>query len=220
LCVFTPQKMDVCHSHPAIHSQMVDNNWAGYAFPVGHQSLSAWARALPGIPGDHGDVDVLLQAGKQYPIDHPNVDKYISRRSPGALCFNFSGVPLPAVGSCPTGVPTWHPSIDAAIGSPAKAYPANHIRAHPLLAGWMPASHRDIDMLLASKVALPVGHPAVERWVCANSSVADYLGGSCPATVSSEHPDVDGALKGGVAFPGNHLRVHALLAPYMPPSHR
>ena len=75
-------------------------------------------------------------------------------------------------------------------------------------------------MLMATKVAFPVGHPLISKWVCANRSVADVLNGSCPTSVSSSHPDPDGAINGSEAFPANHLKVHALLAPYMPPSHR
>ena len=83
---------------------------------------------------------VLIMA-EQYEADHPNMDNYVTRRAPNEACYNFTGVLLPTAGVCPTGVPTWHPSIDAAIANAAKPYPANHLRTHPLLAAWMPASH-------------------------------------------------------------------------------
>jgi hypothetical protein len=157
VCNVTTQKMDICHSHPEVHSQVLDSNWAGYSYPSGHQSLSVWAAALPGYPLDHDDVDGVLHGGEQYEDDHPNVDKYVSRRSPGALCYNFSAVVVPGAGECPSGVPVWHPSVDAAIGS-SKVYPPNHIRTHPLLAAWMPAEHRCAfkDFVLGGLVAFEI----------------------------------------------------------------
>ena len=134
-------QMDICFNHPEIHTQLFETNWAGYRYPAGHKSVSAWAKELPGYPSDHDDVDQLLLEGEQYEVDHPNVDKYVKRRHPSAVCYNFSVSPLPAPGVCPSGVPSWHPDIDAAIANPAKVYPAFHLRAHPLLAAWMPADH-------------------------------------------------------------------------------
>jgi len=76
-------------------------------------------------------------------------------------------------------------------------------------------------MLMATKVPFPVGHPLIANWVCANSTVTEFLNGTCPSSVSTSHPQVDAAINNSSeAFPANHQKVHSLLAPYMPSSHR
>ena len=69
---------------------------------------------------------------------------------------------------------------------------------------------RDIDMLMATKVPLPVGHPLISSWVCANSTVASVLNGTCPTSVSNSHPSIDAAINSSaLAFPSNHLKVRS-----------
>ena len=76
-------------------------------------------------------------------------------------------------------------------------------------------------MLMATKIAFPVGHPLIANWVCANRTVTEFLKGACPTSVSNSHPDLDGAINNkSNVFPSNHLEVHDQLAPYMPASHR
>ena len=133
---------DICFNHPDVQSHLVSSHLLGYDYPVAHESLEAWASALPGYPQNHSNVDTLLHGGKQYGLDHPNMDKYVNRRSPGAVCYNFSVTKYPPAGVCPSGVPSWHPAIDASIDNPLKVYPAYHVRSHPILAAWMPADHR------------------------------------------------------------------------------
>ena len=133
---------DICFNHPDVQAHLVSSHVVGYDYPVAHESLDAWASALPGYPQNHSNVDTLLHGGKQYGSDHPNMDKYVNRRSPGAVCYNFSVTKYPPAGVCPSGVPSWHPDIDAAIDNPSKVYPAFHVRTHPILAAWMPADHR------------------------------------------------------------------------------
>ena len=79
---------------------------------------------------------------------------------------------------------------------------------------------RDIDMLMATKAPLPVGHPRIEIYVCANSSILDMLQGTCPISVSNSHPPLDAAINGSEPFPANHLKMQKTFAPYMPLNHR
>ena len=146
VCNKTLLQMDICYNHPEIHTQMIDANWAGYRYPVGHKSISAWAAELPGYPFDHDNVDELLMNAEQYGLDHPNVDKYVKRRHPSAVCYNFSVSTYPDAGVCQlpttrTMVPAWHPMIDASINDPLKVYPVAHPRAHVMLGAWMPLDH-------------------------------------------------------------------------------
>jgi hypothetical protein len=141
-------KMDICYSHPAIHSQMLETNTAGYSYPSNHISLQAWAMGLPGFhplvdeDDDHDNVDDILREGDQYEDDHPNIDQYVNRLSAGAACHDFSGTTYPPAGVCPASVSSTHPAIDAAIQNSGVVYPASHIKTHPLLASWMPSTHR------------------------------------------------------------------------------
>ena len=75
-------------------------------------------------------------------------------------------------------------------------------------------------MLMATKVPLPVGHPPMSRFVCANSSALEFLQGACPISVSNSHPPLDAAINGSEPFPANHLKMQATFAPYMPLNHR
>ena len=64
--------MQICYTHPAIHSQLLDTNWRGYFYPSSHISLQSWAMTIPGFvdgDDDHDNVDMLMRNGEQYEWD-------------------------------------------------------------------------------------------------------------------------------------------------------
>jgi hypothetical protein len=232
-----PKMMDVCNSHPLIHDQLsiVVSGAASYSYPSSHLSVHSFF--APFMPSSHPDLDSLMKSGVKYNSSHPNVDNYVNRLSPYAVCYNFSSVKFPGEGVCPSYAPSWHPAIDSAINNGSTKYPANHIKTQPMFASWMPSAHRlhlcfcpllpsslsllrDIDMLMATNVPLPVGHPSMEAYVCSNASIVSFLQSNCPVSVSSFHPAIDVSINDPTAaFPSTHPTMQTQLAPFMPSSH-
>jgi hypothetical protein len=145
LCVqnntFT-QRMDVCYNHPPIHHQLskATSGSSNYSYPSAHTSVHSFF--APMMPSSHPNVDTLLRNGRKYDSNHPNVDNYVNYLPANALCHNFSTVAFPGAGVCPDTVPSWHPALDASINDATKTYPANHVKTQPMMAPWMPSTHR------------------------------------------------------------------------------
>lgn len=229
--------MNICYNHPAIEAQLNKGQSGStpYNYPIGHPTLQSFFAPL--LPGDHGNVDSLLRSGRKYGSSHPNMDNYVTRLAANVQCYDFSSVRYPPSGQCPTAVGPTHPAIDAAINNAATVFPSNHIKTQPLLLTWMPSTHRwvpfsllslancvsyrDIDMLMASKIPLPVGHPSMDPYVCqSNSSLISFLQGHCPVSVSIVHPPIDAAINNAtLPFPLDHPLMQTKLAPYMPTGH-
>jgi hypothetical protein len=141
------QRMKICYNHPTIHAQLnEDITRARYNYPAGHVSLQAYF--APMMPSDHDNVDVLLANREMYESDHPNVDNYVNRVAANQVCQDYTSVRYPASGQCPATVPSWHPVLDASINSAGSSYPTSHVKTHPIMASWMPPTHRLTSFVL------------------------------------------------------------------------
>ena len=134
--------IDICYNHPVIHNQLskARSGNVNYSYPSTHTSLHSLF--APMLPSSHPNVDTLLRNGQKYDSNHPNVDNYVNRLAANAVCYDFSSVVYPGAGVCPSTVPSWHPALDVAINNPGKAFPGNHVKSQPMMAPWMPSTHR------------------------------------------------------------------------------
>ena len=215
--------VSICFLHPPIHSQLVETNGAAYTFPASHPSVQQLFSGFADFVDEHSNVDARLRAGEKYevPPEHPNIETatYIVRRAATdtAGCF-----PTPAPGECGTNVSRRHTDIDAAIANAGLAYPANHPKVQTLLAKFIPASHRDVDAIMAEKTPLPTGHPNIEQYVCrVNRTYTLPPKGTCPFNISKSHINITEAITNStVSYPANHAKVQVLLADWIPSWHR
>lgn len=86
----------------------------------------------------------------------------------------------------------------------------------------MPSNHPNVDQLIASKTPLPLGHPAIDPYLCfvtysiASAATSDIR--TCPY-IPQGHPQVDFALSSGAKLPAHHPLVDPVLRPYLPAGH-
>lgn len=76
---------------------------------------------------------------------------------------------------------------------------------------------RNLDVILAQKIALPAGHVPINPYVCFNKTVPVFTG-PCITTVLSYHPLIDASFANS-SFPVNHTSIHYIFAPYLPAEH-
>ena len=161
---------------------------------------------------------MLMAAKRPLPVGHPSIERYvcISSFQKMKICSDHPAIHANLVETNVAGYtyPPAHRSLET-WASAIPGYPGDHPNV-------------DTELRLLSQYA--VDHPNLDSYVqrrLPTESCWDFSGvqfpaaGVCPATVTSWHPSIDASINDpSVVFPAAHTRTHAMLAAWMPATHR